>query len=125
MVSLFHYSGSSRVLFYLQCQNFGFQVRTSLVTAEGKKFEVLVSSNASVKALYEEVGHQLEVDPEYLKIIFKGKSLMFSDDTLLTDMKVTDGAKMMALGRKVCKDECGMRCGHLEQSSSHTCCMLL
>ena len=60
-----------------------------------------MDASACVKELYEAVGDQLGVEPEFLKIIYKGKSLVSSEELCLTDIKVTNGAKMMALGRKV------------------------
>ena len=69
--------------------------------AGGQKYDISVAASSTLRDLFDAVSRATDVEPKSLKIIHRGKSLSY-DETSLADVRMTNGAKLMALGRKVC-----------------------
>ena len=72
-----------------------------MMFAGGQKYAISVAASSTLRDLFEAVSRATDVEPKSLKIIHRGKSLSY-DETSLADVRMTNGAKLMALGRKVC-----------------------
>ncbi len=72
-----------------------------MMFAGGQKYDISVAASSTLRDLFDAVSRATDVEPKSLKIIHRGKSLSY-DETSLTDVRMTNGAKLMALGRKVC-----------------------
>ena len=70
------------------------------VRTGGQKYDISLSAPSTLRDLFEAVSRATDVEPESLKLIYKGKSL-FSSETSLAAARMVNGAKLMALGRKV------------------------
>ena len=72
-----------------------------MIYSGGQKYDISVAASATLRDLFEAVSRATDVEPKSLKSIHRGKSLSY-DETSLADVRMTNGAKLMALGRKVC-----------------------
>ena len=73
----------------------------SMIYSGGQKYDISVAASSTLRDLFEAVSRATDVEPKSLKIIHRGKSLSY-DETSLADVRMLNGAKLMALGRKVC-----------------------